>query len=151
MLGNQYTSDDKTRISNALIVGQIFGILLLGFVTDWWSRKAGMVFTSSLVVVGSLMATLALRVEHLGIENMLWYLTIVRGMAGVGVGGEFPAGAAVSLYLVERRLSLMILTFAGRPRVRGWRITSQSLVVLSSCARRHLSPAGADLSAYSCI
>lgn len=100
MLGNQYTSDDKTRISNALIVGQIFGILLLGFVTDWWSRKAGMVFTSSLVVVGSLMATLALRVEHLGIENMLWYLTIVRGMAGVGVGGEFPAGAAVSPYLV---------------------------------------------------
>lgn len=96
MLGDAYTSDDKTRISNALIVGQVFGILLLGFVTDWWSRKAGMVFTSSLVVIGSLMATLALRVEHLGIENMLWYLTVVRGIAGVGVGGEFPAGAAVS-------------------------------------------------------
>lgn len=96
MLGDEYTSDDKTRISNALIVGQVFGILLLGFVTDWWSRKAGMVFTSSLVVIGSLMATLALRVEHLGVENMLWYLTVVRGMAGVGVGGEFPAGAAVS-------------------------------------------------------
>ncbi|KAG6358564.1 hypothetical protein INS49_012081 [Diaporthe citri] len=96
MLGNQYTSDDKTRISNALIVGQVFGILLLGFVTDWWSRKAGMVFTSSLVVIGSLMATLALRVERLGVENMLWYLTIVRGMAGVGVGGEFPAGAAAA-------------------------------------------------------
>lgn len=73
MLGDAYTSDDKTRISNALIVGQIFGILLLGFVTDWWSRTAGMVFTSSLVVVGSLMATVALRVEHLGVENMLWY------------------------------------------------------------------------------
>lgn len=151
MLGNQYTSDDKTRISNALIVGQIFGILLLGFVTDWWSRKAGMVFTSSLVVVGSLMATLALRVEHLGIENMLWYLTIVRGMAGVGVGGEFPAGAAVSLYLVERRLSLMILTFSGRPRARGWRITSQDLVVQSSYARRHSLPVGEARSASSFI
>ncbi|KAK2615357.1 hypothetical protein N8I77_002119 [Diaporthe amygdali] len=102
MLGKEYTSDDKTRISNALIVGQIFGILLLGFVTDWWSRKAGMVFTSALVVIGSLMATLALRVQHLGVENMLWYLTVVRGMAGVGVGGEFPAGAAVSSSTIRK-------------------------------------------------
>lgn len=104
MLGDAYTSDDKTRISNALIVGQVFGILLLGFVTDWWSRKAGMVFTSSLVVIGSLMATLALRVEHLGVENMMWYLTVVRGMAGVGVGGEFPAGAAVSPSMISHRV-----------------------------------------------
>lgn len=55
-----------------------------------------MVFTSALVVIGSLMATLALQVEHLGVSNMLWYLTVVRGLAGVGVGGEFPSGAAVS-------------------------------------------------------
>lgn len=149
MLGSQYTSDDKTRISNALIVGQVFGILLLGFVTDWWSRKAGMVFTSSLVVIGSLMATLALRVEHLGVENMLWYLTVVRGMAGVGVGGEFPAGAAVSLCLVERRVCIMILTCAGRPRARGWRIISHSPAVLYSCVRRHSLPAGEGRSACS--
>lgn len=70
--------------------------MLLGFITDGWSRKAGMVFTSSLVVVGSLMATLALKVEDLGLDNMLWFLTIVRGIAGVGVGGEFPAGSTVS-------------------------------------------------------
>lgn len=53
-------------------------------------------FTSTLVVVGSLMATLALKVEHLGVSNMLWYLTVARGLAGVGVGGEFPSGATVS-------------------------------------------------------
>lgn len=151
MLGNQYTSDDKTRISNALIVGQVFGILLLGFVTDWWSRKAGMVFTSSLVVVGSLMATLALRVEHLGVENMLWYLTVVRGMAGVGVGGEFPAGAAVSLYLVERRVCLIMLTCTNRLRAREWRIISQNLVARSLCARRHSSHAGEGRSVSSSI
>lgn len=70
--------------------------MLLGFITDGFSRKAGMVFTSALVVVGSLMATLALKVEPLGVNNMLWYLTVVRGLAGVGVGGEFPSGATVS-------------------------------------------------------
>lgn len=72
--------------------------MLLGFITDGFSRKAGMVFTSALVVIGSLMATLALRVEHLGVQNMLWFLTVVRGIAGVGVGGEFPAGATVSCF-----------------------------------------------------
>lgn len=70
--------------------------MLLGFITDSYSRKAGMVFTSVLVVIGSLMTTLAMKVEHLGVENMLWFLTIVRGIAGVGVGGEFPSGATVS-------------------------------------------------------
>lgn len=106
-----YTSDAKTRISNSLIVGQILGIMLLGFITDGWSRKAGMVFTSALVVVGSLMATLALKVEHLGLENMFWFLTVVRGIAGVGVGGEFPAGATVSCFSTTPwwRLSVMVV------------------------------------------
>lgn len=101
--GKGYTSADKTRISNSLIVGQIMGIMLLGFITDGFSRKAGMVFTSALVVVGSLMATVALRVEHLGLQNMLWFLTIARGIAGVGVGGEFPAGSTVSSNFGHRR------------------------------------------------
>ncbi|CAN8105914.1 unnamed protein product [Discula destructiva] len=96
LYGSLYTSADKTRISNSLIVGQVLGIMLLGFITDGFSRKAGMVFTSALVVIGSLMATLALQVEHLGVSNMLWYLTVVRGLAGVGVGGEFPSGATAA-------------------------------------------------------
>lgn len=73
-------------------MGQIIGILLLGFVSDKWSRKAGMVLTTGLVVVGSLMATLTFQVH--GVNQMLWYLTIARGIAGIGVGGEYPATAA---------------------------------------------------------
>ncbi|KAH7036715.1 major facilitator superfamily domain-containing protein [Macrophomina phaseolina] len=96
LYGSAYSAADQTRISNSLIVGQIFGIMLLGYVSDGYSRKAGMVFTSSLVVIGSLMATLALKVQHLGTDNMLWYLTVVRGIAGMGVGGEFPSGATAA-------------------------------------------------------
>lgn len=51
--------------------------------------------TSGLVIIGSLMATLAFQVD--GIDAMLWYMTIARGITGVGVGGEYPTSAAAAL------------------------------------------------------
>lgn len=91
-----YTSAVQTRISNALLVGAVIGILILGYACDIWSRKGGLWVTSGLVVIGSLMATLVFQV-HGSIDNMLWYLTIARGIAGVGVGGEYPSSAAAAL------------------------------------------------------
>lgn len=97
LLGRKvYTSSIQTRISNALLVGAVIGILLFGFLADKFSRKGGMLVTSGLVVVGSLMATLAFQVEG-GPTGMLWFLTVARGAAGVGVGGEYPTSAAAAL------------------------------------------------------
>jgi MFS family permease len=56
-----------------------------------------MLVTSGLVAIGSLLATLALQVLGYGADSMLWYLTIARGIAGVGVGGEYPTSAAAAL------------------------------------------------------
>lgn len=86
LLGKKvYTPSRQTRISNALLVGSVIGILVFGYTSDRFSRKGGMLVTSTLVVVGSLMATLAFQVD--GATNMLWFVTIARGAAGVGVGG----------------------------------------------------------------
>lgn len=96
LLGKKvYTSDIQTRISNSLLFGSAIGILVLGYTSDKFSRKGGMLFTSALVVIGSLLATLAFQVK--GSHNMLWFLTIARGIAGVGVGGEYPTSAAAAL------------------------------------------------------
>ncbi|KAF2722658.1 MFS general substrate transporter [Polychaeton citri CBS 116435] len=96
LLGKKtYTSEVQTRISNALLVGSVIGILIFGYLSDRFSRKGGMLVTSALVVVGTLMATLAFEVE--GAHAMLWYMTIARGTAGVGVGGEYPTSAAAAL------------------------------------------------------
>ncbi|KAK5121187.1 hypothetical protein LTR85_005671 [Meristemomyces frigidus] len=96
LLGKKvYTSGVQTRISNSLLVGSVLGIMIFGYISDRLSRKGGMLITSGLVVVGSLMATLAFQVQ--GSHNMLWYLTIARGAAGVGVGGEYPTSAAAAL------------------------------------------------------
>lgn len=87
LLGKKiYTPSRQTRISNALLVGSVIGILAFGYTSDRFSRKGGMLVTSALVVVGSLMATLAFEVD--GATHMLWFLTIARGTAGVGVGGK---------------------------------------------------------------
>jgi MFS family permease len=73
----------------------VIGIVVLGYTSDKFSRKGGMLLTSSLVVIGSLLATLVFQVH--GAHNMLWFLTITRGIAGVGVGGEYPSSAAAAL------------------------------------------------------
>jgi MFS family permease len=86
LLGKKvYTSSRQTRISNAALVGSVIGILVFCYTSDRFSRKGGMLVTSFLVVVGSLVATLAFQVDDA--TNMLWLVTIARGAAGVGVGG----------------------------------------------------------------
>jgi MFS family permease len=95
VLGKEiYTSDRQTRISNSLLVGSVVGILIFGYVSDRLSRKGGMLVTSGLVVVGSLMSTLAFQVGDA--RHMLWFMTIARGAAGVGVGGRTGFSLAMS-------------------------------------------------------
>ncbi|KAH0160858.1 inorganic phosphate transporter, partial [Aureobasidium melanogenum] len=96
-LGKAYTSTIQTRISNALLVGAVIGIIILGYTCDIWSRRGGLWVTSSLVVIGSLLATLVFQVESQGVSDMMWYMTIARGITGVGVGGEYPPSAAAAL------------------------------------------------------
>lgn len=85
----------KTRISNSVIIGAILGIIVFGVTSDLFSRRGGLLFTSSLVAIGTLMSTLALQVHPS--QDMLWYFVIARGIAGFGVGGEYPPSAAAGL------------------------------------------------------
>ncbi|KAF2443807.1 MFS general substrate transporter [Karstenula rhodostoma CBS 690.94] len=95
LLGSAYTASAQTRISNALLVGSVIGILGFGYAADRFDRKSSMLVTSGLVVAGSLLSTVALAVR--GSDRMLWYVTVARGAAGVGVGGEYPTSAAAAL------------------------------------------------------
>nr|AAK11533.1 hypothetical protein PP111 [Penicillium paxilli] len=90
-----YSADMKTRISDSLIVGAILGVVVLGYTSDMFSRRSGLLFTSSLVAIGTLMSTVALSVHPS--KNMLWYFVIARGIAGFGVGGEYPPSAAAGI------------------------------------------------------
>lgn len=85
----------KTRISNSLTIGGILGVVALGYTSDMFSRKTGLLFTSSLVAIGTLMSAVALQI-HLR-QNMLWYFVLARGSAGFGEGGEYPPSAAAGI------------------------------------------------------
>lgn len=105
LLGKEvYNSSRQTRISNALLVGSVIGILIFGYTSDRFSRKGGMLVTSTLVVIGSLMATLVFQVN--GATHMLWFMTIARGTAGVGVGGKSQSHLPDERFLTScRRIS----------------------------------------------
>ncbi|EPS95587.1 MFS Git1p glycerophosphoinositol permease [Fomitopsis schrenkii] len=88
----EYTTAVATRVSNAFLVGEVIGQILIGLVCDRIGRKAALVLTTLLVVVGATLATAA-HGAYGSIDGMLWCVTIARGISGVGVGGEYPAGS----------------------------------------------------------
>lgn len=80
-----------SRLSNAFMVGMIFGMLGFGYLSDRLGRKSGAVLTTLILVVGIAMSAGASGKDQLG---MFWMLVISRGIAGVGAGGEYPVSGA---------------------------------------------------------
>ncbi|KAH8647395.1 major facilitator superfamily domain-containing protein [Xylariales sp. PMI_506] len=82
----QLTTDVKTRLSNSILIGDIFGMILFGLCIDRFGRRLGILLTTLFLVLGIVMATAA---HGATIEGMLWMMVIGRGVAGVGAGGEY--------------------------------------------------------------
>lgn len=86
----QYTSTVSTRVSNALLVGAILGQLVIGLVCDRFGRKFALIATTLLLIFGTGFGAGA---QGATIETMFWWLTVARGIAGFGLGGEYPASS----------------------------------------------------------
>ncbi|KDR85098.1 hypothetical protein GALMADRAFT_233721 [Galerina marginata CBS 339.88] len=87
-----YTADVSTRVSNSLLVGAIIGQVVVGLICDRIGRKAALVITTALIVVGATLATAA-HGAHGSAAGLFWFLTFARGLTGIGVGGEYPASS----------------------------------------------------------
>jgi MFS family permease len=90
-----YTSSVKTQVSNALLVGEILGQVVIGITCDYLGRKTAIVLTTLMVVVGGILATASHGVTTLG---MFWMLTIARGIVGFGAGGKYSGNVARCSY-----------------------------------------------------
>lgn len=74
----------KTRLSNAYLIGEIFGMLFFGFIIDKVGRRTGIVFATFFLILGIVLATAAHGYSQLG---MFWMMIVGRGVAGFGAGG----------------------------------------------------------------
>ncbi|KAG8670853.1 hypothetical protein FPOAC1_004087 [Fusarium poae] len=82
----QMTPQVKTRLSNSILIGDIFGMLLFGLCIDKFGRRIGIYLTTLFLVLGIILATAA---HGVTVEGMFWMMVIGRGVAGVGAGGEY--------------------------------------------------------------
>ena len=81
-----FTSTIKTRLSNAYLIGEIFGMLFFGYTIDMLGRRTGIFFATVFLVLGIIIATAAHGTTPLG---MFWMMIVGRGIAGFGAGGRF--------------------------------------------------------------
>ncbi|KZT68350.1 MFS general substrate transporter [Daedalea quercina L-15889] len=142
LYAKEYTSTVSTRVSNALLVGEVIGQVLVGLVCDRIGRKAALVMTTLLIVVGATLATAA-HGAHGDVNGLLWFVTIARGITGVGVGGEYPASStsaseAANEKMLKNRgpvfimVTNFVLSFGGPLAVCIF------LIVLSAAGESHL-------------
>lgn len=80
---NEYTPKVSTRVSNALLVGEILGQVVVGLTCDYMGRKTAIIMTTLLIVLGGILATAS---HGVTIDGMFWMLTVSRGIVGFGAG-----------------------------------------------------------------
>ncbi|KIV98135.1 hypothetical protein PV10_01815 [Exophiala mesophila] len=107
----EFTSNVSTRVSNALLIGEILGQITIGLTCDYLGRKFAIILTSSMIILGLAMSAGA---SGTTVEGLLWMLTVARGVTGYGTGGEYPASGssaseAANAYTLHRRGTVFIL------------------------------------------
>lgn len=103
----------STRLSNSLTVGTILGQISIGILCDVAGRKAGIIVSTVCIVVGIILATAAKADTLIAFS---WFMTIARGLTGIGVGGEYPSSsvsaveAANEKFLKQRGPTFILVT-----------------------------------------
>ncbi|KAF9875006.1 putative glycerophosphoinositol permease [Colletotrichum karsti] len=138
----QYTSSVSTRVSNALLIGEIIGQVTIGLTCDYLGRKFAIILTTTLIVLGSILATASSGVT---IDGMFWMMTVARGIIGFGAGGEYPASStsaseAANEHSLKNRGPIFILVTNLPLSFGGPLAVSIFLIVFSAAAGpQHLS------------
>lgn len=137
----QYTSHWSTQVSNALLVGEIIGQIVVGLICDYLGRKVAIVTTTLMIVVGGVLATAS---NGYSIYGMFWMLTVSRGIVGFGTGGEYPASStsaseAANEHTLKQRGPVFIMVTNFPLSFGGPLAVIIFLIVLSAAGENHLS------------
>lgn len=136
-----YTSAVSTQVSNALLVGEILGQVVVGLTCDYMGRKTAIIVTTLMIVLGGILATASHGITTLG---MFWMLTVSRGIVGFGTGGEYPASStsaseAANEHTPKQRGPIFILVTNLPLSFGGPLAIIVFMIVLSAAGTDHLS------------
>lgn len=77
-----------SEVDSAIQLIRSAGQITIGLTCDYIGRKAAIVITTAMIVLGGILGTAAHGVTIIG---FFWCLTVARGITGFGTGGEYPA------------------------------------------------------------
>ena len=81
---DSYTSSMKTRMSNAFLIGEVFGMLFFGWAINRLGRRQGIIWATVFLVLGIVLMTATSSETD---EGRFWMMVVGRGVAGFGAGG----------------------------------------------------------------
>jgi MFS family permease len=150
---DQYTSAVSTRVSNALLVGEVLGQVVIGLTCDYMGRKAAIIVTTAMIVIGGILATAS---NGPTIQGMFWMMTVARGIVGFGTGGEYPASStsaseAANEHTLKQRGPIFILVTNLPLSFGGPFAVICFLIVFSACHGSHFSTVWRVCFAIGCI
>lgn len=138
---DEYNSTVSTRVSNALLVGEVIGQVVIGLTCDYMGRKTAIVATTLCIVLGGILACAS---NGNTISGMFWMMTVARGIVGFGTGGEYPASSvsaseSANERALNRRGPIFILVTNLPLSFGGPFAVSVFMIVLSAAGTGHLN------------
>jgi MFS family permease len=93
-LGSVYTdSSAQSNVASIAFAGTVFGQLLFAYIADYHSRKLGMLASTTILIVFTILAAGSWGADGGSGTGMLEALVAYRFLIGIGIGGEYPAGS----------------------------------------------------------
>lgn len=137
-------SPAQSNVSSIAFVGTVIGQLAFGYVSDYHSRKWGMVASTLIIIVFAILASGAWGAGG-SIYGMLAALTAYRFFLGIGIGGEYPcasvACAEASLVLNRGKRNRWFIFATDFAIDTGFVVSAfVPLVLLWICGDNHLTP-----------
>ncbi|KAK8091504.1 glycerophosphoinositol permease 1 [Apiospora hydei] len=132
----QMTAEVKTRLSNSILIGDVFGMLFFGLCIDRFGRRVGIILTTLFLVFGIILATAS---HGTTVEGMFWMMVIGRGVAGVGAGGEYTVCTSQALECADstpemrKRRGMLVAVSTNAAIISGFVASSiVSLIVIAA-------------------
>ncbi|CAN6641041.1 glycerophosphoinositol transporter 1 [Trichomonascus vanleenenianus] len=133
-----------SNVSSIAFVGTVVGQLGFGYVADYHSRKIGMIASTVILILFTILCSGAWGAGG-SIYGMLAALTAYRFFIGIGIGGEYPAGsvacAEATNALSKGHRNRWFVLFTNFMIDSGFVVAAfVPLVLLWICGSNHLTP-----------